>query len=1369
MNPLMISRIGVAVESDRIMSNRRQLALSRTQKEHYKMYKKGRFWLFAGVLVMTTWQGNQVISRAAETVTTDTAEKASAVSTGVTQLTSKTVTLGSNATSSAVSESGSLTSDGSKTNTSATSASVVGTSESSMSVATRSSMSAKKSQTSQSASSTSVTSAISSTAKKNTSVVKSSAAIPVSQENDSLISEPIKVDDKDNTPVRSDQLITDDLTAVATVDNANIGDLMTAENISSQLKVTDAVVPQTGPKEQKVINRRMLMRASAADIDAGDGWNIDSNGVLHILSGVDLSSSVALNTRWLNNASSITSIAFDGPVTAGISTENLFKGLNKVTTITGLDNLDTSKTTNVSAMFSGMTSLTALDLSNWNIGNATNIDDMFLNDTALKSLNVSGWQLNSSIKDLGSLFANLTDLTDMTANNFDASSLSYSVGNLFDGDTQLTTLKAANWDLSNISVLTGMFMKLPALTTILAPGWKTGEVVNLSQLFMNDPNLTTADLSGWQTASVTDTSNMFYRDSKLTTLNLNNWDTSSLADASGMFYQDSSLVNLDVSKWNTGNLQLANQMFAQMSNLAGLDVSKWNTSSLIDATSMFDLDKSLTTLDVSNWDTSNVTSMSQMLSRIPAVSELDVSKFQTGSLVNASGMFYGDTGLVTLDVSNWDTSNLSNAQTMFALMTNVPSIDVSRWNTSSLTDGTDMFYRDFGLKSLDISNWDVSNLVSAHAMFNNMPNLAALDVSKWRPVNLQDASYMFSMDSEVTEFDLSKWGAIQITTTAHMFDQDSKLESLDLSGIGMSNVADAYMMLISVTALKKLTLGAENKFDFAEAGAQLPEIQVTPDYHGYTGYWVDTKGNMFTSKQLMAQFDGATMADTYVWQIRQTTLHVHDSTVNQTGTNQWQLADNFTDGTDIYGNALTSADVEIVDGKVDTTTPGTYKVTYRYTDAANYKIPVIATITVIASKVAVMAHDTTVTQGQDWQGKDSFGQALDFDGNAVDLKDVTVTGANKVNTKVLGDYQVTYSYTDANGNAASKTITVTVAKSAVAVDASDTTITQGQAWTAADSFKGAMDAAGNTVDWKDVTVTGADAVNTKVPGDYQVAYSYTDAYGNSVEKTITVTVTKSAVAVDASDATITQGQAWTPVASFKGATDAAGNGVDFKNVTVTGADIVNVKDPGNYQVSYSYTDAYGNTAEKTITVTVDASQLGLDVKDVTVQQGSQWQAADNFVNATDENGQSVDFAAVTVIGDDAVDTSTPGSYPVTYSYEDGLGNTITKTVTVTVTATPDTDNGTAGGNTNGSNGNGQADTITTTDPKGFQNGTKVVPTVATTKTEMHALAPKSATNKANTLPQTDEQATRGAILLGITLLGMTSVLGFFGKKRHTEK
>ncbi|WP_289481594.1 bacterial Ig-like domain-containing protein, partial [Enterococcus gallinarum] len=51
-------------------------------------------------------------------------------------------------------------------------------------------------------------------------------------------------------------------------------------------------------------------------------------------------------------------------------------------------------------------------------------------------------------------------------------------------------------------------------------------------------------------------------------------------------------------------------------------------------------------------------------------------------------------------------------------------------------------------------------------------------------------------------------------------------------------------------------------------------------------------------------------------------------------------------------------------------------------------------------------------------------------------------------------------------------------------------------------------------------------------------------------------------------------------------------------------------------------------------------------KDSTLYVGDTWQAEDNFVSATDKQGNNVTFSEVTVSGD--VDTSKAGSYQVTY-------------------------------------------------------------------------------------------------------------------------
>ncbi|EAF2801470.1 BspA family leucine-rich repeat surface protein [Listeria monocytogenes] len=73
-------------------------------------------------------------------------------------------------------------------------------------------------------------------------------------------------------------------------------------------------------------------------------------------------------------------------------------------------------------------------------------------------------------------------------------------------------------------------------------------------------------------------------------------------------------------------------------------------------------------------------------------------------------------------------------------------------------------------------------------------------------------------------------------------------------------------------------------------------------------------------------------------------------------------------------------------------------------------------------------------------------------------------------------------------------------------------------------------------------------------------------------------------------------------------------------------------------------------------------QTFLDVQDSVLMVGDTWNPEDNFLNATDSAGNSVDFKDITVTG--SVDTTQPGVYTVAYSY-----GGITSTATVTVLET----------------------------------------------------------------------------------------------------
>ncbi len=348
------------------------------------------------------------------------------------------------------------------------------------------------------------------------------------------------------------------------------------------------------------------------------------------------------------------------------------------------------------------------------------------------------------------------------------------------------------------------------------------------------------------------------------------------------------------------------------------------------------------------------------------------------------------------------------------------------------------------------------------------------------------------------------------------------------------------------------------------------------------------------------------------------TIEVKDSTL-YVGDN-WQAGDNFVSGTRKDGTPLVFTDVT-VSGSVDTSKVGSYEVTY-----INGQASAVATIHVVENQTTVVAKDSTIYVGDKWSAADNFVSATDKDGNAVELKDLEVSGS--VDTTTAGSYQVTYR----NGEAEA-TATITVLADQTTVKAKDSTLYVGESWQAADNFVSATDRDGMNVSFTDVTVNGT--VDTSKAGSYEV--TYTNGQASAVA---TIHVVENQTTVVAKDSTIYVGDQWAAADNFVSATDKDGNAIELKHLEVSGS--VDTTTAGSYQVTYR-----NGEAEATATITVLADQTTVKAKDSTLYVGESWQAADNFVSATDRDGVNVSFSDVTVSG--SVDTSKTGSYEVTYT------------------------------------------------------------------------------------------------------------------------
>ncbi|MDV7712246.1 bacterial Ig-like domain-containing protein [Enterococcus casseliflavus] len=371
------------------------------------------------------------------------------------------------------------------------------------------------------------------------------------------------------------------------------------------------------------------------------------------------------------------------------------------------------------------------------------------------------------------------------------------------------------------------------------------------------------------------------------------------------------------------------------------------------------------------------------------------------------------------------------------------------------------------------------------------------------------------------------------------------------------------------------------------------------------------------------------LADQTSVQAKDSTLYVGD---------EWEAADNFVSATDKTGSNLPFSGVT-VSGSVDTSKAGEYPVVYQ-----NGHVKATATITVVANQETVVAKDSTIYEGDDWQAADNFVSATDKDGNAVKLTDITTVGT--VDSATPGKYEVVYR----NGKAEA-TATITVLADQTSVKAKDSTLYVGDDWEAADNFVSATDKTGANLPFSAVTVSGS--VDTSKEGQYKVTYS-----NGKTEAIATITVVANQETVAAKDSTLYVGDSWEAADNFLSATDKDGKALPLREVTVDGT--VDTSKAGRYEVIYR-----NGKAEAKATITVLADQTSVTAKDSTLYVGDDWQAIDNFVSATDKSGANVPFSNVTVSG--SVDTSKEGQYPVVYQ-----NGKVKATATITVVANQET-------------------------------------------------------------------------------------------------
>ncbi len=306
-----------------------------------------------------------------------------------------------------------------------------------------------------------------------------------------------------------------------------------------------------------------------------------------------------------------------------------------------------------------------------------------------------------------------------------------------------------------------------------------------------------------------------------------------------------------------------------------------------------------------------------------------------------------------------------------------------------------------------------------------------------------------------------------------------------------------------------------------------------------------------------------------------------------------------------------------------------------------------------------------------------LGEPIDFsEGVTVtDDKDtaptLTVDDGGIGDTPSAGRYTVTYTARDGAGNQSSKTVVFTLIKDALAPVISGTKNINTYVGADFDLLEGVTVSDDHD---QSVTVTVDDSALVRdKAGTYKVTYSSIDASGNKAVKTITVKLVNDVTAPKIEVSEVTAGQS-----SASRVYTALGHSVDMNkyvkvsddldpNVKLISSGTVDFNKAGEYKLTYSATDASGNSSSLTVTVVVEqdieAPVIKADDFEIFLGESVSYR---KHVTVTDKH----DPAPVLTIDSSAVNINVEGEYTVNYTATDASGNKASASATVKVSLVP---------------------------------------------------------------------------------------------------
>ena len=214
--------------------------------------------------------------------------------------------------------------------------------------------------------------------------------------------------------------------------------------------------------------------------------------------GSGYETTIGASYPWYDKHHKIQSVSIVDAGIAPVSTAYWFYEFDSLNSVQGIADLNTASTSNMAAMFYSCNNLKTLDLTDFRTSTAENLSDMFYGDSQLTSIaGIENLDTSRTI-DFSTMFYSCG------VSSFDLSSWNTSSAKDLTGmfaTSSVTSVNLSGWDISHVENMSEVFDHCQSLVDVNLSGWNTSSVTNMYCMF-NSCSALSFDCSSWNVSSV---------------------------------------------------------------------------------------------------------------------------------------------------------------------------------------------------------------------------------------------------------------------------------------------------------------------------------------------------------------------------------------------------------------------------------------------------------------------------------------------------------------------------------------------------------------------------------------------------------------------------------------------------------------------------------------------------------------------------------------------------------------------------------------------------------------------------------------------------------------------------------------------------